>query len=226
MIVIPDLLTPHEVAEFRRHLADVPFSDGKETAMGMAASVKNNGQADANDKRVQQLANALLSKLGAHPQVVSAALPQRIFPPCFNRYSQSQTYGYHVDAAIMRIPNTPDVLRSDMSMTVFLSEKEEYEGGELVIQTGFGEQCIKCDAGSAILYPSSSLHKVTPVTKGERIAAITWMQSMVGDQQIRETLYQLDQVIQSLLSSDTASREQLDQLHHVYHNLIRKFTNV
>ncbi len=226
MIIIEHLLSKDEVAQFRAQLAHVPFVDGKGTAMGMAAGVKNNGQADAQHEQVKQLANALLAKLGNHPQVVSGALPHRIFPPCFNRYSESQTYGYHVDAAIMRIPSTPDVLRSDMSMTVFLSELDEYEGGELVIQTGFGEQRIKCEAGSAVLYPSSSLHKVTPVTQGERIAAITWMQSMVSDQQMRENLYQLDQSIQSLINSDSASREQLDQLHHIYHNLIRKFAVV
>lgn len=165
MIVIDNLLSANEVEQFVEALALVPFNDGKETAMGMAAGVKNNGQADAQNKQVQQLANHLLSTLGSHPKVVSAALPQRIFPPCFNRYSESQTYGYHVDAAIMRIPNTADVLRSDMSMTVFLSDPDSYEGGELVIQTGFGEQSIKCAAGSAILYPSSSLHKVTPLPK-------------------------------------------------------------
>ena len=226
MIVIDNLLSANEVEQFVEALALVPFNDGKETAMGMAAGVKNNGQADAQNKQVQQLANHLLSILGSHPKVVSAALPQRIFPPCFNRYSESQTYGYHVDAAIMRIPNTADVLRSDMSMTVFLSDPDSYEGGELVIQTGFGEQSIKCAAGSAILYPSSSLHEVTPVTKGERMAAITWMQSMVSDQHIRETLYQLDQSIQSLIANESATREELDQLHHVYHNLIRKFTQL
>jgi|TARA_B100002049_G_C16037382_1_gene357332 PKHD-type hydroxylase len=226
MIVIENLLSVDEVAQFRANLAEVPFNDGKETAMGMAASVKNNGQADAQHPRVMQLANVLLGKLGNHPKVVAGALPQRIFPPCFNRYSKTQTYGYHVDAAIMRLPNSADVLRSDMSMTVFLSHLDEYEGGELVIQTGFGEQRIRCEAGSAILYPSSSLHKVTPVTKGERIAAITWMQSMVSDQQIRETLFQLDQSIQSLINDSNANREQLDNLHHVYHNLIRKFSVV
>ena len=226
MIIIDDLLTETEVAQFRQQLAKVPFMDGKNTAMGMAAGVKNNGQADAQDARVQQLASTLLSKLGNSPRVISGALPQRIFPPCFNRYSESQTYGYHVDAAIMRIPNTPDVLRSDMSMTVFLTPKEDYEGGELVIQTGFGEQNIKCDAGSAILYPSSSLHKVIPVTKGERMAAITWLQSMVSDQHMRETLFQLDQWIQSLINTGNAEREQLDGLHHVYHHLIRQFAQI
>jgi len=224
MIIIDNLLNADQVKQYRAGLADVPFHDGKSTAMGMAAGVKNNGQADAQHATVQALANKLLASLGNHPQVVSAALPQRIFPPCFNRYSKSQTYGYHVDAAIMRIPNTPDVLRSDMSMTVFLSNPSDYEGGELVIQTGFGEQTVKGDAGSAVLYPSSSLHKVTPVTRGERLAAITWMQSMISDQTIRESLYELDQSIQSLVNSGHTSRDELDKLHHIYHNLIRKFS--
>ncbi len=226
MIIIDNLLDADQVKQYRTALADVPFNDGKATAMGMAAGVKNNGQADAQHATVQALANNLLASLGNHPQVVSAALPQRIFPPCFNRYSESQTYGYHVDAAIMRIPNTPDVLRSDMSMTVFLSSPSDYEGGELVIQTGFGEQKVKGNLGSAVLYPSSSLHKVTPVTRGERVAAITWMQSMISDQAIREILYELDQSIQSLVQGGKADRDELDKLHHVYHNLIRKFSIV
>ena len=226
MIIIDNLLSAEQVRQYRSLLATVPFNDGKSTAMGMAADVKNNGQAEGAHPQVQQLANALLSTLGNNSHVVSAALPQRIFPPCFNRYSESQTYGYHVDAAIMRIPNTNDVLRSDMSMTVFLSDKDDYEGGELVIQTGFGEQRIKCDAGSAILYPSSSLHKVTPVTKGERLAAITWIQSMVSDQHIRKTLFDLDRSIQSLVNNQHIERAEIDQLHHVYHNLIRQFSAV
>ncbi|AXR06110.1 Fe2+-dependent dioxygenase [Salinimonas sediminis] len=226
MIIIDNLLRPEEVEHYRKTLANAPFSDGTSTAKGMAAQVKNNGQADATQPEIRQLANQLLSTLGSHAKVVSGALPQRIFPPCFNRYSENQKYGYHVDAAIMRIPGTPDVMRSDMSMTVFLSDPESYTGGELVIQTGFGEQTVKLPAGSAVLYPSSSLHKVNPVTKGQRLAAITWMQSMVSDAAMRASLHELDEVIQSLIVSGTASRDELDRLHHVYHNLIRQFTTL
>lgn len=222
MIIIKQLLSPDEVNLFRQQLQQARWQDGKNTAMGMAATVKRNGQADPSDPQVLQLANILLTKLGHNTQVVSAALPQRIFPPCFNRYSEQQTYGLHVDAAIMRIPGSSEVMRSDMSMTTFLSAPDEYDGGELVINTEFGQQQVKLSAGDAVLYSSATLHKVTPVTAGTRYAAITWIQSMVQDAQLRDTLYQLDQTIQSLIQQGSASREALDRLHHVYHNLIRQ----
>ena len=226
MVLIEQLLTKDEVAQYRHTLNQVPWIDGKGTAMGMAADVKQNAQADANHSDIQTLSNLLLSKLGNSPQVVSAALPNRIFPPCFNRYSQGETYGYHVDAAIMRMPNSHEVLRSDISMTTFLSEPDEYQSGELIINTEFGEQKVKLAAGDAVLYPSSSLHRVTPVTQGERVAAITWIQSLVSDAAMRDTLYQLDQSIQTLVNNPAVSREELDRLHHVYHNLIRQHSQV
>lgn len=226
MVLIEQLLTPKEVNLLREHLHQVPWSNGKTTAMGMAADVKVNGQAEASNKVVQQLANSLLAKYGDNPKLVSAVLPQKIFPPCFNRYCTGESYGFHVDAAIMRMPDSTEVMRSDMSMTLFLSEPEEYEGGELLIKTEFGEQKVKPKAGDAVTYPSSSLHKVTPVTSGVRLAAITWMQSMVADSHIREILFELDQNIQALANNDTVTREQLDSLHHVYHNLIRKHADI
>jgi len=226
MVVIEKILSKEDVAAYRKQLGNSPWGDGGKTAMGMAASVKNNNQADASDAGIRQLANQLLARIGESPKLVSAALPNKIFPPCFNRYAQSQEYGFHVDAAVMRIPGTPDVIRSDVSMTTFLSEPEEYEGGELIISTEFGEQQIKLPAGYAVVYPSSSLHKVTAVTKGERIAAITWMQSMIADANTRKTLYQLDQCIQKLLADNKTARSELDSLHNVYHNLIRQFTQL
>lgn len=222
MVVIENLLAPQEVAHFREVLLSLPWADGKGTAMGMAAEVKNNHQADPADPAVQQLANQLLHRMGETSQLVSCALPHRIFPPVFNRYGETEEYGWHVDGAIMRIPGSSEVLRSDMSMTLFLSAPEEYEGGELVIATEFGEQRLKLAAGSAVVYPSSSLHKVTAVTEGQRIAAITWMQSMVADSAMRKTLFELDQSIQNLLRQGQVDRDELDRLHHIYHNLIRQ----
>ncbi|MCF2950046.1 Fe2+-dependent dioxygenase [Paraglaciecola aquimarina] len=224
MIVIEKLLAAEQVAQYRGALQSLPWENGDKTAMGMAASVKNNNQADAKDPHVRQLANQLLASVGNTPKIVSAALPHKIFPPCFNRYQESEEYGYHVDAAIMRLPDSSDVIRSDVSMTVFLSEPGEYEGGELIIKTEFGEQVVKLPAGYAVVYPSSSLHKVTAVTKGTRLAAITWMQSMVADSNLRSNLYQLDQSIQSLIQNESTSREELDRLHNVYHNLVRQFS--
>lgn len=226
MVIIKQLLSKAQVTSFRDSLNYAPWLDGKGTAMGMAASVKQNGQANPDDPKVKQLTNQLLGIFGAHPKLVSAALPHRIFPPCFNRYTKDESYGFHVDAAIMRMPNSQDVLRSDMSMTTFLSDPDTYEGGELVIQTEFGEQRIKGQAGDAVLYQSSSLHKVTPVTKGQRIAAITWMQSLVPNAHMRDILYELDQSIQTLLQNPHIERDELDRLHHVYHNLIRQNTQV
>ncbi|MDT0604421.1 Fe2+-dependent dioxygenase [Thalassotalea castellviae] len=226
MIVIEKILSEEEVTHYRQQLSKCPWGDGGKTAMGMAASVKNNNQADSSDTKVSQLANQLLSRIGETPKLVSAALPHKIFPPCFNRYSETEEYGYHVDAAVMRIPNTADVLRSDVSMTTFLSEPEEYEGGELIISTEFGQQQIKLPAGYAVVYPSSSLHKVTAVTRGQRVAAITWMQSMISETSIRQNLYQLDQTIQNLIKENNTSRAELDNLHNVYHNLIRQFAKL
>ncbi|OBT08332.1 Fe2+-dependent dioxygenase [Shewanella sp. UCD-FRSSP16_17] len=226
MIVIEQILSKEDVKAYRQTLQSVPWDDGKNTAMGMAAAVKQNSQALASDAKVQQLANQLLNTIGETPKVVSAALPHQIFPPCFNRYAESEEYGFHVDAAVMRVPNTQFVLRSDVSMTVFLSEPDEYDGGELIIATEFGEQSIKLPAGYAVVYPSSSLHKVTAVTRGERVAAITWMQSMVSESVLRENLYQLDQSIQSLIAAGNTPRAELDRLHNVYHNLIRQFAHL
>lgn len=226
MIVIEKILSKEEVSHYRQQLSQLPWDDGSKTAMGMAASVKNNNQADAKNPNVRQLANQLLARIGETPKLVSAALPHKIFPPCFNRYSETQEYGFHVDAAVMRIPDTNDVIRSDISMTTFLTEPEEYEGGELIISTEFGQQAIKLPAGYAVVYPSSSLHKVTAVTKGQRLAAITWMQSMISESSIRQNLYQLDQTIQTLIQEGKTSRTELDNLHNVYHNLIRQFTQL
>ncbi len=222
MVVIEALLTPEEVRAFRADLKGASWQDGGATAKGMASDVKHNAQADPQHPVTLELANALLRRFGENPRFASAALPQRIFPPCFNRYSAGQTYGFHVDAAIMRLPASQDVLRSDVSSTVFLSEPEEYEGGELVIRTEFGEQQVKLAAGSAVVYPSSSLHRVTPVRSGVRLAAITWIQSLVPAHDTRAILFRLDETIQSLVRAAAADRDQLDSLHQVYHNLIRQ----
>lgn len=226
MVVIKQLITKQEVAEYRQILAAQSWQDGKLSAMGMAAEVKNNRQADSESAHIQQLRNSVLQRMGAHPTLVSAALPHKIFPPCFNRYGVGERYGFHVDAAIMRMPHSQEVIRSDVSMTLFLSEPDEYDGGELVIATVYGEQRLRCEAGDAVVYPSASLHKVTEVTRGERVAVITWMQSLVSDITTRQTLFQLDQTIQALLSEGKADRQELDNLHNVYHNLVRQFASV
>lgn len=223
MVVTEQLLTKQEVARMRATLSGHSWIDGRNSAMGMASEVKSNRQANPDNPDIKQLVNQVLDRFGHSTKLVSAALPQRIFPPCVNAYASGETYGFHVDAAIMRIPHSQDVLRSDVSMTLFLSEPQEYDGGELHIATEFGLQSVKLPAGHAVLYPSGSLHRVTPVTKGERLAVISWIQSLISDAGLRATLYQLDQSIQALLSAGNVDRQALDQLHNVYHNLIRRF---
>ncbi|WP_317931987.1 Fe2+-dependent dioxygenase [Halioxenophilus sp. WMMB6] len=226
MVIIEQFLNATEVGHYRQALQQAAWLDGTETALGMASAVKKNLQADGNDPVVKQLVNGLLAKMGANNKLVSAALPHKIFPPCFNSYSAKETYGYHVDAAIMRLPNSQEILRSDVSMTLFLSDPDDYQGGELTIATDYGSQSLKLKAGDAVVYPSCSLHQVTPVTEGRRLAAICWMQSLVPQAAVRDTLFQLDQTIQQLSANSTIPREQLDNLHLVYHNLIRQNAQV
>lgn len=221
MLLIENFLSDQEVGEFRAGLANSRWLDGKGTALGMAADVKRNAQADRDDPLVITLTNKLLRRMGEHPVFISACLPKQIFPPCFNRYGKGECYGTHVDAAIMRLPNSNEILRSDVSMTVFLSDPVTYEGGELEIQTGFGMQRIKGSLGSAVVYPSSSLHRVTEVTSGERVAAISWIQSLIPNAEVRANLFALDRSIQSITQLPDVSRVVLDDLHNSYHNLVR-----
>ncbi|MBL8269287.1 Fe2+-dependent dioxygenase, partial [Steroidobacter sp.] len=151
----------------------------------------------------------------------SAALPGKIYPPRFNRYVDGGTYGAHVDSAVMRIPGTQITIRSDLSATLFLSDPNDYEGGELEIEASFGVQQVKLSAGDMVLYPSSSLHRVTPVTSGARLAAFFWIESLVADERLRTVLFDLDQSIQGLAVTVAAQDPHLLKLTSVYHNLLR-----
>lgn len=225
LIVIEGLLEPAEVDHYRRQLQDAAWRDGLHSAGGLNALSKKNRQVDPACPVGRSLGNELLKKMGHHPVLVSATLPHAIFPPVFNRYGAGETYGAHVDAAVMQIPQTREVLRSDVSMTVFLSASHEYQGGELEIEGEFGAQQIKLEAGDAVVYPSSSLHRVVPVQEGERLAAITWIQSMVRETQARALLYDLDQSIQALTRAGSDQAELL-RLTSVYHNLIRRMARI
>jgi PKHD-type hydroxylase len=154
---------------------------------------------------------------------MSAALPLKIFPPMFNRYQGGETYGIHVDNAVRFVPGTPTRVRSDLSATLFLSEPEDYEGGELHIQEQFGEQKIKLAAGDMILYPSSSLHQVLPVIHGQRLACVLWIQSMVRDNEQRQMLFDLDQSIQSLSAEQGHQNSDVMRLTGIYQNLLRQW---
>lgn len=210
LITIPNLLDQQRIDFIQQALDNAKFVDGTISA-GMAAKrVKNNEELSADDKEMQQLNNIVMGSLVQHDEFKAAAIPFRVAAPYYARYSKGMTYGDHVDDPIMGMAGQQ--YRSDVSTTVFLNEPEDYEGGELVIRTSFGEQKIKLAAGSAVVYPSASLHHVAEVTKGTRLVAVTWTQSMVRDPAKRELLYTMNQARESLLKSrpDDAETKQID----------------
>lgn len=222
LIVIEDVLTRDEVTDFRQKLEGAAWRDGAATAGTLARGAKANQQLDDRDPAAIGLGELILQRLRPHPLFVSAALPSRIFPPRFNRYADGGTYGAHVDSALMRAPSG-ETLRSDLSATLFLSDPDEYEGGELEIEGQFGAQAVKLKAGDLVLYPSSSLHRVTPVISGARIAAFFWIESVVADEGARALLFDLDQAIQGVTSQVPPDDEHLLRLTGVYHNLLRRW---
>lgn len=226
LIVIENLLSAEEVAHLRERLAEAQWRDGGQTAGTRSAAVKQNLQVDRKCPVGIGLGNTILRKLGENPLFISASLAEKIWPPVFNCYQNGGHYGTHVDSALMRDNDLNLTLRSDLSATVFLSAPEEYEGGELVIEGQYGAQGVKLAAGDAVLYPSSSLHQVTPVTSGQRICAILWLQSAVADAAERAMLFDLDQSIQALSAGKAADDPDIDRLIHVYHNLVRRWAQV
>ena len=226
LTVIERVLEPDEVAAFRERLDGASWIDGAQTAGSRSVAVKQNLQLDRGDPLAVELGNAILRKLGHNPLFISASLAEAIFPPVFNRYQNGGHYGTHVDSALMRVSELNKTIRSDLSATIFLSEPESYDGGELVIEDVYGGQAVKLAAGDMVLYPSSSLHQVTPVTRGQRMAAILWLQSAVADAQARSMLFDLDQSIQSLSADRAKDDPDIDRLIHVYHNLLRRWATV
>lgn len=223
LTVIQGLLQEAETSRFRSLLDGADWQDGRATAGGIARHVKRNGQLDDTVEPAVSLGNHILRRLAANPRFVSAALPQRIYPPKFNRYVRSEAYGDHVDGALMQIPGTGQSLRTDLSVTVFLSDPGEYEGGELIIDTRYGSQSVKLPAGDMVLYPASSLHRVSPVTKGARLASFFWVQSLVPDSQRRDILFDLDQSVQQLTSELGETHGEVVRLSGLYHNLVRRW---
>lgn len=226
LTVIERVLEPDEVAAFRERLDGASWIDGAQTAGSRSVAVKQNLQLDRGDPLAVELGNTILRKLGHNPLFVSASLAETIFPPVFNLYQNGGHYGTHVDSALMRMPELNRTIRSDLSATIFLSEPDSYDGGELVIEDVYGGQAVKLAAGDMVLYPSSSLHQVTPVTRGQRTAAILWLQSAVADTQARSMLFDLDQSIQSLSADRAKDDPDIDRLIHVYHNLLRRWAAV
>jgi PKHD-type hydroxylase len=219
LLHIPQLLTRQEVAEFRRRLDGADWTDGRETVGAQGARVKRNEQLPDASPLKAQLSQAMLVALRRNPLFFAAALPARILPPRFNRYAGGGEYGFHVDGAVMSL-DEDNRLRSDVSCTVFLNDPDEYEGGQLIISDTYGEHVVAKPAGDAIIYPSSSLHRVAPVTRGARIASFFWVQSLVRDERQRRMLFELDTSIQKL-TLDGADQDAVLQLTGVYHNLLR-----
>ncbi len=223
LLHIPALLTADEVREARVLLIGAEWEDGRRTAGHRAQGVKRNEQLPPDRPEAQQLGAMIGERLMCNPTFVAGALPLRVMPPRFNRYAGNGHYGAHVDNAIFPVPGTNISVRSDVSMTIFLSEPDSYDGGELIIQDVFGEQVVKLPAGDAVLYPGSSLHRVTPVTRGERLASFLWAQSLVPQHHRRRMLYDLDLSIQAL-GTDHPDHAAVDSLTNIYHNLLREWS--
>lgn len=222
LLKIPQVLTHAQVDSCKQVLLDADWADGNVTAGYQSAQAKHNLQLPENSPAARQLGDLVLQALAQNKLFMSAALPLKIFPPLFNCYQGGQSFGVHVDNAIRQVPGTPVKVRTDLSMTLFFSEPEEYEGGELVIEDTYGAHRVKLAAGDMVLYPSTSLHKVTPVTKGRRLASFFWLQSMVASDEKRSLLFDMDMAIQSLRQQLADSRE-IVQLTGVYHNLLRQW---
>ncbi|NHZ33804.1 Fe2+-dependent dioxygenase [Massilia rubra] len=223
LTVLDAILSKDEVRQFRAYLDQADWRDGAATAGTLARSAKNNAQIDDGAEVAVSLGNHILRTLGNTPLFIAAALPRKIYPPKFNRYGVGETYGTHVDSAVMQIPGTHLSLRSDLAATLFLAEPDEYDGGELEIDTEFGVQAVKLGAGDMVLYPASSLHRVTPVTRGARVASFFWIESLVGDEAERTLLFDLDQTIQNLTPGLAADDRNLLKLTGIYHNLLRRW---
>lgn len=226
LISIQNVLNKEDLLNIRKSLKTAEWQSGSSTAGAQAIKVKANEQLNAQSPLAKQLADKVLNAVSRHPTFISAALPVKIYPPRFNRYHGGGHYGTHVDNALMPMPDGKEMLRADLSATLFLSEPDEYEGGELTIDSNYGAQAVKLAAGDMVLYPSSSLHQVTPVTRGTRLASFFWLQSMVCDGEKRALLYDLDQSIQALAVAAGSDDDNLSRLTGVYHNLIRQWAVV
>ena len=221
LLHVPDILDREQLHRMRVALDAAEWTDGRETVGTQGAQVKRNRQLpDASPLR-RQLGEALLAALAGNPLFHAATLPRRILPPRFNRYEGGGEYGMHVDGSVMALPDG-EQLRSDISCTVFLCEPEDYDGGELIVSDTYGEHAVKLPAGDAIIYPASSLHRVQPVTRGARVAAFFWVQSLVRDDGCRRLLFELDASIQRLVATG-ADRAAVLQLTGTYHNLLRRW---
>jgi PKHD-type hydroxylase len=229
LLSIPDVLSAEQVKQARQILDQAEWVDGKVTAGHQSAKAKDNMQLPENHPAARQLGEMILAALGKNPLFLSAALPSRVFPPLFNRYTGGQSFGTHVDNAIRQVGGTAHRIRTDLSATLFFAAPEEYDGGELCIEDTYGVHSVKLPPGHMVLYPATSLHHVKPVTRGARICSFFWIQSMIRDDSRRSLLFDLDLGIQRLnreLSDNTVASQTAVQLTGVYHNLLRQWAEV
>jgi PKHD-type hydroxylase len=230
LITIEKVLSTEQVTEARKKLASAEWVDGRVTAGYQAQEVKRNAQLPENSGVAKELGEMILAGLARSPRFMSAALPLRVFPPMFNSYAGGQTFGTHVDTAIRQLSTNGQRIRTDLSATLFLTPSEEYDGGELIVEDSYGEKSVKLAAGDMVLYPATSLHRVEPVTRGNRVSSFFWIQSMIRQDAHRTLLFELDSSIQRLASSEhaqTASVKQASvELTGVYHNLLRQWAEM
>ena len=225
LIAVPDLLSTTELAEIRAIIDAADWIDGNATSGHQSALAKNNEQLPEDGEAAKHAGRLILDALGRSPIFFASALPLKIFPPLFNRYGAGQEFDTHVDNAI-RIKRGSDFrIRSDLSITIFLEAPEEYDGGELLVEDHYGVQRVKLPAGHAVVYPSSSLHRVTPITRGRRVASFFWLQSMVRDAEERRTLFDLDRAVQRLTAELGGKDRSVIELTGVYHNLLRRWAD-
>ena len=221
LIAVPDLLTPADLAEVRAIIDAAEWIDGNATSGHQAALAKNNEQLPEDSDAAKRAGRLILEALGRSPLFFASALPLRIYPPLFNRYGPGQEFDTHVDNAIRIKRGSEFRMRSDLSITVFLEAPEDYDGGELLVEDHYGVQRVKLPAGHAVIYPSSSLHRVTPITRGRRVASFFWLQSMVRNAEERRTLFDLDRAVQRLTGELGGKDRSVIELTGVYHNLLR-----
>jgi PKHD-type hydroxylase len=226
-VQIPQVLTPDQLAAIRKALDSdtAPWVDGRVTAGHQGILVKSNLQLEEGSTVAQELGTLIISQLERNPLFISAVLPHRVYPPMFNRYDTGMHFGIHVDGAIRQIPGTGQKLRTDLSATLFLSRPDSYDGGELLIDSDFGSQQAKFAAGDLIIYTSTSRHRVNAVTRGQRLAAVFWIQSLIRDDSKREQLFELDRTIQRL-TQGAVDPDSLVRLTGHYHSLLRLWTEL
>lgn len=225
MLKIENVLSAADLAKLRAIIDGGEWVDGNETSGHQSRTVKRNRQLRQGSDIAREAGRIVLGALGQTPEFVAGALPLKVFPPLFNRYEGGEAFGDHVDNSIRRLEGTDFRIRSDLSATLFLSDPDSYEGGELVVKDLFGEHRVKLPAGDLVLYPASSVHRVEPVTQGARIASFFWLQSMVRDPVRREQLYRLDRAVRVLTADRGPEDEAVLELTNLYHNLMRSWAD-